>query len=422
MTDKIPDCVWLAPAWLRGKYPFGGSATARVDTTGENGMRARTGVVALSLAFGLAPSLGTALAAPFMIVGNDEKVIWDDQGKPILSPPGKDSVLIVDLADPMNPKIVANLPLENSVVGPPVNLDISPDGSIALVADSVTVAKEGDTLKQVLNDKIWVIDLKASPPKLAGTVAGAKQPSGLSFSPSGDLALVANRADKSITVLSIKGTDVKVIETIPMGDEISQVVFAPDGKRALATKFAAHKVAVLEVNGDKVTDAKTDMTVGLWPYNIVVSPDGKIALTADNGGAGSSDGNVDTVSVIDLEAKPPRVIDKVVVGDGPEGIAISPKGTVAVAAILAGTNNKAAFFHRDKGYVSVLRVDGKKVAKIKELDVGGLPEAAVFTPDGSYLLIGNYLDQDFSIFKVDGTEVTDTGKRFRCPAIQRPPG
>jgi DNA-binding beta-propeller fold protein YncE len=208
---------------------------------------------------------------------------------------------------------------------------------------------------------------------------------------------------------------VKVIETIPMSDEISQVVFTPDGKRALATKFAAHKVAVLEVSGDKVTDAKTDVTVGLWPYNIVVAPDGKIALTADNGGAGSSDGNVDTVSVIDLEAKPPRVIDKVVVGDGPEGLAISPKGNVAVAAILAGSNNKAAFFHRDKGYVSVLRVDGKKVAKVKELDVGGLPEAAVFTPDGSYLLVGNYLDQDFSIFKVDGMEVTDTGKRFKVP-------
>ena len=39
------------------------------------------------------------------------------------------------------------MPLENSVVGPPVNLDISPDGSIALVADSVTVVTEGDTLK-----------------------------------------------------------------------------------------------------------------------------------------------------------------------------------------------------------------------------------------------------------------------------------
>jgi hypothetical protein len=39
-------------------------------------------------------------AAPFMIVGNDEKVLWDDQGKPIMSLLGKDSVLILDLADP----------------------------------------------------------------------------------------------------------------------------------------------------------------------------------------------------------------------------------------------------------------------------------------------------------------------------------
>jgi DNA-binding beta-propeller fold protein YncE len=378
-------------------------------------MHARTGVAGFAVAIGLALNFSVAHAAPLMIVGNDEKVLWDDQGKAVLSPTGKDSVLIVDLADPLNPKIVADLQLENSVVGPPVNLDIAPDGSIALVADSMTVVKEGDALKQVPSDKIWVIDLKASPPKLAGTVTGAKQPSGLSISQKGDLALVANRADKSISVLAIKGTDVKVIETIPMGDEVSQVVFTPDGKRALATKFAAHKVALLEVDGAKVTYTKTDITVGLWPYNIVVAPDGKTALTADNGGAGSSDGNVDTVSIIDLELKPPRVIDKVVVGDGPEGLAISPKGDVAVAAILAGSNNKSAFFHRPKGYVSVLRLDGKKVTKVKEIDVGGLPEAAVFTLDGKYILIGNYLDQDFSILKVDGTEVTDTGKRFKVP-------
>src|SRR5208337_545677 len=94
-------------------------------------------------ALALALSLGAAQAAPLMIVGNDEKVLWDDQGKTVLSPSGKDSVLIVDLADPLAPKIVAGLPLENTVVGPPVNLDIAPDGSIALVADSTTVVKDG---------------------------------------------------------------------------------------------------------------------------------------------------------------------------------------------------------------------------------------------------------------------------------------
>jgi hypothetical protein len=139
--------------------------------------------------------------------------LWDDQFRPLLSLPGRDSVLIVDLADPMNPKIVANLPLKNSVVGPPVNLDIDPSGSIALVADSINVIKEGEGLKQVPDDKVHVIDLKANPPKAIGTVAVGKQPSGLSINPAGTLALVANREDKSISVLSIKGAEVKLIDT-----------------------------------------------------------------------------------------------------------------------------------------------------------------------------------------------------------------
>jgi hypothetical protein len=39
----------------------------------------------------------------------------------------------------------------------------------------------------------------------------------------------------------------------------------------------------------------------------------------------------------------------------------------------------------------------------------------VFTPDGNYVLAGNFLTEDFSILKVDGTKVTDTGKRFKVP-------
>jgi DNA-binding beta-propeller fold protein YncE len=359
--------------------------------------------------------LNLAHAKPFMIVGLDAKVLWDDDGKAVLSPPGKDSVLIVDLADPENPKIAATLPLENSVVGPPVNLDIDPTGSIALVANSVDVVKDGDALKQVPDNKIFVIDLKANPPKLAATVTGGKQPSGLSFSPDGKMALVANRADNSISVLSVNGTDVKVTDTVSFPDSVAHVMFTPDGKRALAVRFPAHKVSVLDINGGKVTYNKIDLPTGQWPYNAVVTPNGKIALTADNGGAGSSDGSVDTTSVIDLEASPPRIIDRVVVGDGPEGLAMSPKGDVAAAAILRGSNNKKAFFYQKSGSLSVLKIDGKKVTKTQDIEVGGLPEAVVFTPDGKYLLAGNYLTQDFSILKVNGTKVTDTGKRFKVP-------
>jgi DNA-binding beta-propeller fold protein YncE len=360
-------------------------------------------------------SLNLAYAKPFMIVGNDEKVWWDDDGKVVLSQPGKDSVLIVDLANPESPKIVATLPLKNSVVGPPVNLDIDPTGSVALVADSVDVTKEGEALKQVPDNKIYVIDLKANPPKLAATITGGKQPSGLSFSPSGKMALVANRGDNSISVLSVNGTDVKVTDTIAMPDSVAHVVFTPDGKRALAARFPAHKISVLDIAGDKATYNKVDLPTGQWPYNVVVAPNGKLAITSDNGASGSSDGNVDTTSVIDLEANPPRIIDRVVIGDGPEGLAMSPKGDLAVAVILRGSNMKNAFFHQKNGSISVLKIDGKKVTKTQDIEVGGLPEAAQFTPDGKYILVGNYMTQDFSILKVNGTKVIDTGKRFKVP-------
>jgi DNA-binding beta-propeller fold protein YncE len=360
-------------------------------------------------------NLNLAHAKPFMIVGNDEKVWWDDDGKTILSAPGKDTILIVDLADPENPKIVATLPLKNSIVGPPVNVDIDPTGSVALVADSVDVVKEGDALKQVPDNKLYVIDLKASPPKLAATVTVGKQPSGLSFSPSGKMALVANRGDNSISVLAINGTDVKVTDTVAMPDSVSHVVFTPDGKRALAARSAASKLSVLDIAGDKVTYNKFDLPTGQWPYNIVVTPSGKLALLNETGSGGSSDGNVDTTSVIDLEANPPRIIDKVVVGDGPEGLAMSPKGDLAVAAILNGSNNKKAFFYKKNATLSVLKIDGKKVTKTQDIELGGLTEAVLFTPDGKYILAGNYMTQDFSILKVNGTKVTDTGKRFKVP-------
>jgi len=363
----------------------------------------------------VAAGVNAAYAAPLLIVGNDEKLLWDDNGKPVLSPPGKDSVLIVDLASPENPKIIATLPLKNSVVGPPVNVAIDPTNSIALVADSVDVVKDGDALKIVLDNKVYVIDLKATPPKLAATVTVGKQPSGLSFNRAGNLALVTNRADKTVSVLSVKGTDVKVIDTVDLAGIVSHAAFTPDGKRALVTKFNDHKVSLLDVNGDKVTYTKRDLPTGQWPYNVAVAPSGKIALTADNGDNGSSDGSVDTVSVVDLEANPPRIIDRVVVGDGPEGLAVSPKGDVAVAIILAGSNNKNAYFHKKNGSVTVLGIKGKKVTRVGDVEVGGLPEGAAFTPDGKYLLVGNYLDKDISILKVNGTRITDTGKRFKLP-------
>ncbi len=357
-----------------------------------------------------------AASAQLMIIGNDDKFSFNDAGQVVFGPPGKDTISIVDISNREAPKILVSLPLMNSIVGPPVNLAITPDERLAIVANSLNWVQEGTAWKPAPDNKLYVIDLKATPPKQIATVEVGKQPSGLSINARGDLVLVANREDKSIGVLSIQGNEVKLVDTVPIGDTVAHVVFTPDGKRALAVKFPNHKVAVLNVEGQKVTYAKSDMPVGLWPYNIDVTPNGKLALTADNGNAGRSDGHIDTVSVIDLEANPPRVIDRVVVGDAPEGLAISPTGEIAVAMLLSGNDGpKNAWFYNKNGRVAVLKIDGKKVTKVGEVEVRGLPEGAVFSPDGKYLYVGNFLDQDVSILKVDGTRVTDTGKRLQVP-------
>ncbi len=374
--------------------------------------------LALALTLVLIPLVADA---QLMIIGNDDKLAFDKTGKQIRRPPGKDSISIVDISNPEAPKIVANLPLMNTIIGPPTNLAITPDQKLAIVANSMDWQKDGDDWKPVPDNKLYVIDLTTSPPAHIATVDVGKQPSGLSINKAGNLALIANRADNSISVLSINGKEVKLIDTVPMGEVVSHVVFTPDGKRALVAKFPGHRIGVLDVDGEKVTDSKHNMNVGLWPYNVDVTPDGSIALTADNGFAGGSDGNVDTVSVIDLESTPPRVIDRVVVGDAPEGLAISPKGNLAAATLLRGSNMAwNSWFYNRNGSVAILKIDGKKVTKIDDVEVRGLPQAIAWSPDGKYLFVGNFIDGDVSILRVEetkkGVRVVNTGKSLKLPS------
>ena len=384
-------------------------------------MKVRTSVIALlgvlSVMAGCASMPDSASGKrSLMITGNDEKVSWNDVGQ-VLKPDAKHSVSIVDIgSNPLAPKIIVDLPLDNTIMGPPTNLAISPDESIAVVANSVNVImKDGKPALQP-DDRLWVIDLTTNPPKLIDTVKVGKQPSGLSFNRAGNLLLIANRNSNDISVLRVAGKKVTLIDTVAMGEQVAHVRFTPDGKRALAAKFPGHKVAFLDVNGEKVTYNKLDVPVGFWPYNLDVTPDGKIALTADNGFSGAADGHTDTVSVIDIAANPPRVIDKVVVGDAPEGLAISPTGKMAVVALIAGSNSphKAFFYNRD-AYVVALKIDGKKVTRTNEVKVRGLPEGVVFSDDGRYVYVGNYNDRDVSILRVEGDQLVNTGKSLTLP-------
>ena len=377
------------------------------------------GIAAVAIVIGLLAGLSSRASAQILIVGNDEKQGWDESGKPIFREPGKDTLTVIDISKPDTPQITSSIPLMNSVVGPPTNLAISPSGDIALVANSLEPLVQGWGHRLEPDNKVFLVDLKANPPADIGTITVGKQPSGMAISPKGDLALVANRADGTISVLSIRGKDVLVLDTVTVGaasDQVSAVAITPDGKHALAAKAAANKIALLSIDGQKVTYDKRDLPTGIFPYNVAVTPDGKLALTVDNGNGGGSDGNAKTVSVIDLEANPPRVIDHVTVGDSPEGLAISPKGDFAVSVEARGSNMpKTAFFYHPAGAVTALKIDGKRVTNVGSIDVGALPEAVAFSPDGQYVYVGNFIDGDMWALRVEGSKLTDSSQRIKLP-------
>jgi hypothetical protein len=126
--------------------------------------------LALGAAAGALLAPAGAARAQLLITGNDEKVWFDETGKTVNQPPGKDTVSIVDIRDPTKPRIMANLPLMNTIIGPPVNLAITPDQHLALVANSLDWVKDGEGWKGVPDNKIYVIDLTASPPARIATV------------------------------------------------------------------------------------------------------------------------------------------------------------------------------------------------------------------------------------------------------------
>jgi DNA-binding beta-propeller fold protein YncE len=373
--------------------------------------------VAAASVLALAFASGAAMAQ-IMIIGNDQKPKLAD-GKTVIQPPGHDTLSIIDMSKPAALSIVATIPLDNTIAGPPTNLAITPSRDIALVACSQKGEAKDNGFVTVPDDRLFVVDLKASPPAVTATVTLGKSPSGLAISADGKLALVANRGDGTVSVLSMAGKDVKVTDTVTVGaagDAVAAIAIAPDGKQALAVKSAVNKVAVLTIDGGKVSyDKNNDLPANFYPYNVAITPNGKIALVANTGNGGSSDGHADTVSVIDLEAKPIRVIDHVTVGDSPEGLVISPKGDVAVTVDARGSNRpKDTWYYHPGGAVTVLKIDGKKVTNVGEATVGGLPEGAVFSADGSFLYVGNFIDSDLSIFQVDGAKLTDKG-RMKLP-------
>lgn len=378
--------------------------------------------VSVGLCLALLPA---AAVGQIAVSANDGKVRMMNGAVEVVKN-GVDTISLVDLrARP--PKLIAEIKAAASVVGPPQSVAINPHDGLVLVTAATRIDPANPT-KTTSGDTLTIIDLgikepgfiqrglarirgrslPAPEPKVLGTMTLGKGPAGVTINRAGTLALVANRDDGTVSVLTIADKIVKLSSTLDLGDPKSgpsAIVITPDGTSALVTLDgeATNAIAVLAIDGTKVTDTKRRIYAGLRPSAIDIAPRGDFAMVAN---AGRGSGDTDTISVIDLVLKPPRVVNTVSVGPTPSGIKLSPDGRFLAVTYMSGSTRAGGSPQaglRDR--LVVFRRTGMQLTKAVESDVGRWCQGIAWSSDGRQIVVQCMVEQQLFTFTFTGRQL-----------------
>lgn len=364
---------------------------------------------ALAAAMVTLPSAARVAEPQYLVSANDGKAALVDGVTSVAAAIQPDTISIFDVSA-RPPRLIADLRAPASVVGPPQSVAVAPDQSIALVTGALKL-DPADRTKTVPDDVVTVIDLRASPPVVAATLHAGRQASGVSINRAGTMALVANRAEGSVSVFTIDGKQVRAAGKVELGapdSGPSHVVFTPDGQRALVTRNNDSLVSVLAIQNGVATYTRRDIAAGLKPYGIDITPDGGVAL-AGNIGAGAT-GGVDTISVIDLKASPPRAVDQIAAGPTLEGVSLAPDGRFLAVTVMNGSNAaRASGLFNDFGLLKIFSVRGTAVAPVASARVGHWCQGAAWSPDAHTVFVQCMVEREIQIFDFDGRTLNPAG-------------
>ena len=141
------------------------------------------------------------------------------------------------------------------------------------------------------------------------------------------------------------------------------------------------------------------------PDAVAVAPDSSFAIVTCGQKPDPSDPTKlvadDVVSVIDLsKPKNPRVIQTIAAGPGASGVSINPAGTMA---LVASTQD---------GAVTVFSIAHKKLTQVGkvEMEKGAGSTDVVFSPDGKRAFVVERGGNRVGILDIDGTKVTYSGQ------------
>jgi hypothetical protein len=154
-----------------------------------------------------------------------------------------------------------------------------------------------------------------------------------------------------------------------------------------ASSFPPRIVATVEVA----------TSIGGPPQCVAIAPGGRLAVVSATNHYNYREKTAileQELQVVDLEAKPARVVGRVDVGHHPQGLAINRAGTLLLATTIGGT-------------VAVLKIEGKTLTLRDQIKLSDGRLAGVsFTTDGRAALVALRDEQGIVVLDVKGDRVT----------------
>jgi len=220
------------------------------------------------------------------------------------------------------------------------------------------------------------------------------------FTPDMKLALIANRAEGTVSLFGIDGKTLTPAGKLDLGNPKagpSGLAVLPDGRSALLSRDGDSMVSVLHIEGTTVTVDPRPITAGMKPYTLDVNAAGTLAAVSN---MGRGDGDADSVSLIDLTKQPFRTVAFITVPSGPEGLKFSPDGHFLAVGSQNGTTKPAAStFLGTRGRFMLFALEDQAPRLVAEAPIGGWNQGIAFSRDGRTILVESMTGRDLSVFR-----------------------
>ena len=374
---------------------------------------------------GLVCCVVSLVSAGFAVGRAAELVVSANDGKhvrvggagtyPIGAP--SDTLTVLDISS-LRPRIVAEIDVKHTLLGPPQEVALTPDGRYAVV--SAPNYYDHDAKAIVFENFLQIVDIAAK--KVIDRVDVGSHPQGVAINRAGTL-LLACTVSGEVVVLDIASGRFTVRDKLKISDRrLSGVSFTHDGTAAMIGLRDEQGLMVLDVNGSKVTTNRERIATGVSPYSVEVSSDGKWAVVNNAGLAGLANSgqlsaDVDSFTLIDMSRRPFRAVQHVTVPATPEGVTISPDGRWIAAQSMNGSNLLTSNPARNTpGRVLLFENRNGVVKKTGDLPGGEAAQGIIFSADGQRLLVQFNVEKQIAVYANDAGRLRDTGIRVPLSA------